>query len=253
MSNLLYTEITKLRRSPVAAVLSIFILLPLLLQTVISLGIFSNGQNVGWFDIWATHEFLVNLLLAPACFAQIAGFIFAREYQENTVNYIFISPYSRSKIYFTKVLLLGPIILCSLFLSYVLVGIVGLFLTQEQLTGETLSIHAINLLFIAIWHYALCFIALVPAILLKNSYSSVIVGAGGVAASIMTVLTSVPPKYSSLNPYYFPAYMVSQLTAGNAIADEILWRGLITLFVFFALSLSITLYSYTQSDIHSGI
>ncbi|WP_158702658.1 ABC transporter permease [Paenibacillus faecalis] len=252
MSNLLFTEMTKLKRSPVAAVLSIFILLPLILQIVISLGIFSSGKSVGWFDIFATHEFLINLLLAPPCFAQIAGFIFAREYQENTVNYIFISPYSRLRIYLTKILLLFPIILISLFLSYVLVGIAGLLLTQEQLTGATLLIHLQNLVIIAIWQFALCFIALVPAVLLKNSYSSIIVGAGGVAASIMTVLTSVPPQYSAFNPYYFPSYIVSQLTVGNGIPDWILWRGLLTMLIIFIVCLYTTLYSYTQSDIHSG-
>ncbi|MBD8500857.1 ABC transporter permease [Paenibacillus arenosi] len=252
MSNLLFTEITKLKRSPVGAVLLIFILLPLLLQLVISLGIFSNGKSIGWFDIFATHEFLVNLLLAPTCFAQIAGFIFAREYQENTINYIFISPYSRLRIYITKVFLLFPLILVSLFLSYVLLVSLGMFLTAEQLTGATLLIHVQNLIIIAIWQFALCFVALVPAILLKNSYSSIIVGAGGVAASIMTVLTSVPPKYGSFNPYYFPAHIVSQLTVGNHIPDWVLMRGLLTMLIIFTLCLCVTLYSYTQSDIHSG-
>lgn len=252
MSNLLFTEITKLKRSPIAIIVFIFVMLPLLLQIVISLGAFSNDRNVGWFDILATHEFLINLLLAPPCFAQIAGFIFAREYQENTINYIFISPYSRLRIYTTKIFLLFPIILFTLLLSYVLVVIAGLFLTQEQLTAATLYIHVRNLIVIAVWHFALCFIALVPAILLKNSYTSIIVGAGGVAASIMTVLTSVPPKYSSFNPYYFPAYMVSQLTSGNDIPDWILWRGLATMLILFVLCLCISIRSYTLSDIHSG-
>ncbi|MNU70013.1 ABC-2 family transporter protein [compost metagenome] len=252
MSNLLYTEIIKLKRSPVAAIVLIFILLPLLLQIVICLGVFSNGNSVGWSDIFATYEFLVILLLAPPCFAQIAGFIFTREYQESTINYILISPYSRLRIYTTKILLLFPIILCTLFLSYVLMVIAGIFLTQEQLSGAILYNHVRNLFIIAVWHFALCFIALVPAILLKNGYSSIIVGAGAVAASIMIVLTNVPPKYSSFNPYYFPAYIVNELTAGNGIPDWILWRGLLTTLITFMLCLGITLYSYTQSDIHSG-
>lgn len=252
MVNLLFTEYTKLKRSPMTVVFISFVLLPPLLETIINMGFFNGGKSVGWFDIFATYAFLVNLLLAPPCYALMIGFIFSREYQENTVNYIFISPYSRLKIYVGKCLLLFCIIISSLFISYALSMMTGLFLTQEHLTVTMLRIQFLNLAIIALWQFALCFIALVPALLLKISYPSMIVGAGGVAASIMTLLTSVPPKYSSFNPYYFPAYIVSQLTVGNRIPDWILWRGIATLLMVCLCCLCITLYSHIQSDKHSG-
>ncbi|MEE4567972.1 ABC transporter permease [Paenibacillus polymyxa] len=117
-------ELIKLKGSK-AFLLSYIILLAVVLLMFGLSAIFYRYSidNLGWDYYFTNIVSLVNIAAGFISYYILTGHIFAREYQENTHLFMFTTPVTRVKFYFSKLILIYgfkwyPYFLCCFCLHY---------------------------------------------------------------------------------------------------------------------------------------
>ncbi|WOZ38334.1 ABC transporter permease [Paenibacillus polymyxa] len=90
----------------------------------------------GWNDYFMSVVILINFLTGYMSYYILTCYIYAREYQERTHMALFTSPVRRSRLYFSKLLVIYMYIAVSLLLAFGLSALLGMLITTRPLTFE---------------------------------------------------------------------------------------------------------------------
>ncbi|WP_311080649.1 ABC transporter permease [Paenibacillus polymyxa] len=128
-------ELIKLKGSK-AFLLSYIILLAVVLLEFALSAIFHRYSidRLGWVYYLTNIVFLVNIAAGFISYYILTGHIFAREYQENTHLFMFTTPVTRVKFYFSKLAVVYAFIIISLFFVLFLSVLLGMLITDRPLT-----------------------------------------------------------------------------------------------------------------------
>lgn len=128
-------ELIKLKGSK-AFLLSYIILLAVVLLEFALSAIFYRYSidRLGWVYYFTNIDFLVNIAAGFISYYILTGHIFAREYQENTHIFMFTTPVTRVRFYFSKLIIIYGFIIVSLFIVLFLSAVLGMFITNRPLT-----------------------------------------------------------------------------------------------------------------------
>ncbi|OBA02225.1 antibiotic transporter permease [Paenibacillus polymyxa] len=128
-------ELIKLKGSK-AFLLSYIILLAVVLLEFALSAIFHRYSidRLGWVYYFTNIIFLVNIAAGFISYYILTGHIFAREYQENTHLFMFTTPVTRVKFYFSKLAVVYAFIIISLFFVLFLSVLLGMLITDRPLT-----------------------------------------------------------------------------------------------------------------------
>ncbi|MGY5484529.1 ABC transporter permease [Paenibacillus sp. ALE2] len=116
--------------------LSVFILIVTVFLTFSTFAVspkFSLERN-GWNDYFMDLVFSINFITGYMSYYILTCYIYAREYQEKTHIALFSNPVRRSRLYFSKLLVIYMYIAVSLLLTFALSAILGMFITTRPLT-----------------------------------------------------------------------------------------------------------------------
>ncbi|URJ36274.1 ABC transporter permease [Paenibacillus polymyxa] len=89
-----------------------------------------------WNDYFMSVVILINFLTGYMSYYILTCYIYAREYQERTHMALFTSPVRRSRLYFSKLLVIYMYIAVSLLLAFGLSALLGMLITTRPLTFE---------------------------------------------------------------------------------------------------------------------
>ncbi|MCZ8521073.1 MULTISPECIES: ABC transporter permease [Paenibacillus] len=186
--NITVTEWLKLKKAKILWILPTSVLIPNLLT--FSMYAFNpKYPNVLWDDYFVLTEMMINMMVAIGLYNILTGYIFSREYQEGTVQYLFIYPYSRELFLIGKLLLLFCMILATIAASFLLTIITGLLLKHELLTWAIITKYLVVSLLMVILHFALVPIAASISIFRKHLVSTVIFSVSVMLLNLILVNT----------------------------------------------------------------
>lgn len=156
-----------------------------------------------WKDYFTLIEMMINLLIGIGLFSILAGFIFSREYQENTVNSMFTYPISRMQFFVGKLIVMFILIFITLISSFIVSVFLGLIIKHEPLTLSILLYYAKTYIFMAIMHFALIPILAFLSIYNKSIIPPIIVGVSAIALNLIVINT----KFNTLFPWSIPTIL----------------------------------------------
>ncbi|MGG1939399.1 ABC transporter permease [Paenibacillus polymyxa] len=135
MGDVIRAELIKLKGSK-AFLLSYIILLAVVLLEFALSAIFYRYSidKRGWTYYFEGIVLFVNVAAGFVSYYILTGHIFAREYQENTHIFMFTTPVTRAKFYFSKLIIIYGFIIVSLFIVLFLSAVLGMFITNRPLT-----------------------------------------------------------------------------------------------------------------------
>ncbi|MDQ0494785.1 ABC transporter permease [Paenibacillus brasilensis] len=90
----------------------------------------------GWNAYFMDLVININFLTGYMSYYILTIFIYTREYQENTHIALFTNPVRRTRIYFSKLLVIYTYIAVSLLLAFVISAVLGTLITSRPLTSE---------------------------------------------------------------------------------------------------------------------
>lgn len=192
-------EFSKLKRCKVLWSIPICALIPDIL-VFIMYSINEKYPIVVWEDYIKTPIMLINIFLGIGFFSLLAGFIYSREYEENTVNNLFSYPISRTQFFISKLLVMFILISITLISSFIILVLLGLILKHERLTFDIFSYYGKAYLYMIIMHFALIPIAALLSIRSKKIVPSVILGIGALSLNIIIMNTPL----NTLFPWSIP-------------------------------------------------
>lgn len=137
MFDLFRAECLKLKGTKILF-LSVFILMATVFLTFSTYAINPklSLDRDGWNEYFMDLVSSINLITGYMSYYILTCYIYAREYQENTHIALFTNPVRRTRIYFSKLLVIYMYIAVSLLLAFVLSAILGMFITARPLTFE---------------------------------------------------------------------------------------------------------------------
>ncbi|RAP74995.1 ABC transporter permease [Paenibacillus montanisoli] len=241
MLNLIVCEWLKWRRSRMLWLISLGALLPTALAFLIQM---NSSEPFDWKGLFMNNLFIMTMLMCPSLYALLTGYLFAREFQERTVNNMLTGPYSRNKVLTAKFLIAIPVLLSVLLLAFLLTFAIGFFFTSKLPTSDALLevMGKYGLLFIL--EYALIPLAAAVALLWRSYIPAMGLGVFAVVSEI-TIMQS---KYIMYYPWSAPLNMVMNMAPdlnSTAIGSTSIGLAFLLPLIFIAIY-------FRRTDVHSG-
>ncbi|MBU3073882.1 ABC transporter permease [Clostridium estertheticum] len=162
---------------------------------------------VVWETFFKDAEMMFNMLMAIGIFALLAGFIFSREYQENTINSMFTYPIGRIQFFIGKLIVILILISITIVSSFILLVLLGLTIKHEPLTLNILLYYTKVYVFMILMHFAL-----IPIIAFLSIYNKSIVPPTILAVSAITLnLLVINTPFNTLFPWTIPTILSPHL------------------------------------------
>ncbi|QXM06614.1 ABC transporter permease [Crassaminicella indica] len=245
MFNLLYTEVLKLKRAKVMWLLPIGGLLPTLLNIIIIINNLKN-YNIHWESAFKNNFVFMTLIMGVALFSLISGYVFSREYTENTVNTLYTYPVDKYKFIFAKLIVIFIMIYITLVINYVSLLVGGMMLIKESITGSLLIDTMKSQLLIGMMFFALTPVSSLLGVIGKNVIPPIVLGISGVITNIVVVNS----KYIDVFPWSIPIAYIFRDNIDDprsvCINAGIILTGMFIIFL-------IGLIGYLKkTDIHAG-
>lgn len=248
MLTVLYTELLKCKRASICRVIAAAILIPSLISFAIG---FSSTVLMDsppkWSGYLVYNQFLLNMIIGPPVFALLASFLYAREYEENTVNTIFLYPRRRALFYCAKMILLLVLIATIITAAFLISIGLGYVFAQDALPRELLVQKIVELLKIIGLQFLLAPIATWAGIVSRHVIAGVITGIAGVGSSVILMIASTPLQFSVFNPYAFVTMIID-----SPLSLPLMIRGFTTLIILAALSLLSGYHCYVKREVQGG-
>ncbi|AZH31736.1 ABC transporter permease [Paenibacillus sp. M-152] len=224
--------------------LSVFILIITVSLTFSTFAVspkFSLERN-GWNDYFMDLVSSINLITGYMSYYILTCYIYAREYQEKTHIALFANPVRRTRIYFSKLLVIYMYIAVSLLLAFVLSALLGMLITTRSLTFEIVMyqlgiftkmiiMHA--MLIPTITFFAIRWKKFVPAIM-------------GMCTVMCLNFVLVNTPGNTFYPWTVPVLFSPHGTLGRTYTN--VSGGLISICFIFVLGLFLALRSYTRIE-----
>ncbi|MCX7746023.1 MAG: ABC transporter permease [Clostridia bacterium] len=243
MYRILYTEFLKIKKAKMLLVIPIISLTPALLLYITYL---SNTElrMAGWPN-YLGHILLSVSEFSPPVFILFTGFIFSREYSDHTMDCMITYPISRVGILVSKMLVMVPVVLLTMFLSFASALVVGNFLIYDSLSFEVIVEYAKIYLLVAIIH-----LTLVPAAATVGIISKNIIASAVTALAIFSFLAVfLSSEYNAFFPWCVPALLSSKW--GKCLVQ---WNfnvsyALISLTITFVIALVINVIYFRKTEL----
>ncbi|MFC4810602.1 ABC transporter permease [Paenibacillus sp. GCM10023250] len=246
MLDLIACEWLKWKRSRMLWLVLLGALLPALLMFLVQLNSASNGQPFQWKDYFETPLQIMAMLMCPALFSLLVGYLFAREFQERTVNNMLTGPHSRLAVLTAKFIIAFPVLLAVMLLTFVLVLGSGLVfqgaassLTMKLLLGEAGKYGLLLVL-----QYALSPISAAVALLWRSYIPAMGLG----IFAVISELTIMQSKYIM----YYPWSATLNLTTNLSPSMNSASIGYTTIAIAFVVPLLFIAGFFRRADVHSG-
>lgn len=243
MLNIIYTEILKLKRAKIMWLLLIGGILPSALDILIVIENLKYN-DIGWKAIFQNNILFMSLMMAVVLFSLFSGYVFSREYTENTVNSLYTYPVDKCKFVFSKLIVIYIMIFITLAINIgSLVG-GGIFIIKEPLTF-VLAIESIkNQLFISILFFSLSPVGAVLGVIGKNVIAPIALGISAVITNIIVVNS----KYANVFPWSIPTACIFRADADDP--NMVLIKGCVILAITFIVSLITLIIYLKKTDVH---
>jgi hypothetical protein len=226
------------------------IMIGALLPVLLNLAVMLNSYNYDRTTVlhWGTHFgdnlMLMTMLMCPTLFSLLIGYMFAREFQERTVNNLLTGPKSRYQVLVAKFIITIPVMMAVLLFSILLTWASGYFIPHDPMTlpimGEALSKYGLLLAL----QFALAPISAVVAILGRSYIPAMGLGIFAVISE-MIIMQS---KYIMYYPWSVPLNLILNMSPDLNVASV----GATTMLITFILPLVFLFFYFRKSDVHSG-
>lgn len=248
MTTILYTELLKFKRASILWIIAAVVVIPSLISFFIGFGSwFVLDSPPKWSGFLVYGQSLINMLIGPPVFAMLASFLFAREYQEGTVNSIFLYPRHRALFFFGKLGILLLLIAAIIGVTFLVNLGIGSLFTATSLPYDLFTGKVVELLKIIGLQCLLIPIAILAGVLSRLIISGIIVGIAGVTSSVILMIASTPLQYSVYNPYSFVTMIID-----SPLEGPLMIRGFGTLLTLSILCTVISYYHYVSSDVQGA-
>jgi hypothetical protein len=244
--NLIACEWMKWKRSRMQWLILIGALLPVLLNLAVMLNQYNYDPTtvLHWSAYFGDNLVLMTMLMCPTLFALLVGYMFAREFQERTINNLLTGPKSRYQVLVAKFIITIPVMIAVLLLSILLTWVSGYFIPHEPMTlsimGEALSKYGLLL----VLQFALTPISAVVAILGRSYIPAMGLG----IFAVISELTIMQSKYIMYYPWSVPLNLVLDMSPKLNVMST----GVITMLITFILPLVFLFFYFRKADVHSG-
>jgi bacitracin transport system permease protein len=249
MLNVVYTELLKLKRTKILWLIIIGAGLPVLL-----LGFTEQST---WQDFFQNNLLFYYVMMSPPLLSLLSGYVVAREYNENTVNQLFVYPHHRITIMIGKTVTILLMLLSATALNFLFILLSGVIIGNQLITGILLQTYG-N---VYVWMVALQ-VLLIPitmtAGMVGKSYIPPIVL--GIAAILINAIALIGIEDDNSGRIMFGSFlpfgsmivhmmvMIEKANLDNAIYIHPLYIHGVTFLLFFIFN---AIY-YTRSEVHSG-
>lgn len=169
MSDILYCEWLKLKRSKIAVVGLLGTIIVPVLVTINRLRMFMNNPNnsIALYDFYDGAMIFWMLLFVPLVMSVLAVYLIVREYSEKTLKTIFTVPISRKEFLQSKYLIFFMIVMLFMVLSWFNVLILAMICSLFLDVGGFSAITAISFLIKMLYGGILVYMTIAPVILLS--------------------------------------------------------------------------------------
>jgi bacitracin transport system permease protein len=257
MFKVIQTECLKLKRSKMLWLIPVGALIPTLLSFLII------HANMGyrhmpaltaemWGMLLQNSEMMMILLMGPCLFSLFSGFLMSREYQENTINQLCSYPQPRWQFLIGKLLVMLPIIVCTVGLSFLMTLGFGLIIPHQPLPYSLFIQHLIANLFYMLTLYALVPIAATLSLIGTNIIPPMVLGVTTIVANVIVIQSKYSLVFPWSAPFTLPAAYMKILNGTGVVGTNNLRPGVISLVLTFTLPLIFNLVYFSRADIHSG-
>ncbi|MFT8889189.1 MAG: ABC transporter permease [Ethanoligenens sp.] len=192
-------------------------------------------------------------ILGPFIFALVTGYVFAREYNERTINQLFTYPVSRIRIFNAKMAVIFTIIVITSLLSCAFAVLIGVAKVLGGYVSFNLILGGIGMNLVAcLFSFGTIPLAAAFSLVGKNIIPPMVLGA--LASMVTLVLELGHGMKAVLFPWATPYYLVREFGEGFSETGQNQYIGtaLVILSLTFLLSLIFCLLHYSKSEVHSG-
>ncbi|MBB6631886.1 ABC transporter permease [Clostridium algidicarnis] len=202
LSTVIKTEFLKLRKCKVLWCMPLCAFLPdLLIFSMFALN--KKFPTVIWETYFTDAIMMINMLMAIGLFSLLAGFIFSREYQENTINSMFTYPIGRMQFFISKLIVILILISITIMASFILLVLLGLTIKHEPLTLNILLYYTKAYIFMIVMHFAL-----IPLIAFLGIYNKSIIPPIILAVCAITLnLIVMNTPFNTVFPWSIPTIL----------------------------------------------
>jgi hypothetical protein len=244
--NVIYTDILKLKR---AKIIWVLVAVVLLLHSITFADLYNMYTNRGVIVDWnrsiANTALFINVMLGVPMISIVVGYIFSREYSENTINTLFTYPISRTKFIISKFVIIYILILMTFIICYVLSIIVGIMIPHEPFTTEIFIKYLKVYLLMSVMHFALIPPISLAAIFSKNIIPAICMAVGAVFIGAFALQT----KYAEIFPWSIPTVVTEKVIFGENL---LFTKEAISLSLTFTIFMAALLICVKRADIHCG-
>ncbi|MBU3073883.1 ABC transporter permease [Clostridium estertheticum] len=235
------TEFLKLRKCKVLWCMPLCACLPdLLIFSMYALN--KKFPTVVWETYITDAIMMINMLMAIGLFSLLAGFIFSREYQENTVNSMFTYPIGRIQFFISKLIVILILISITIVASFILLVLLGLTIKHEPLTLNILLYYTKAYVFMIVMHFALIPIVAFLGIYNKSMISPIIFAVCAITLNLLIMNTT----FNTVFPWSIPT-ILSPHENGRFYTDYT--KGIIVLCATFIVGTILSIRSI-KKDVH---
>ncbi|SEO50825.1 ABC transporter permease [Paenibacillus sp. OV219] len=244
MLDLIACEWLKWRRSRMLWLVLLGALLPAALNFFVEVHNSGTGAEFGWKGFFDDNLMMMMMLMCPALFSLLIGYLFAREFQERTVNNMLTGPYSRNLVLAAKFIIAVPVLASVLLLSFLLT-FASAFVFTSHLPSAEIFWHTLGKygLLLAL-EYALVPIAAAVALLWRSYIPAMGLG----VFAVISELTIMQSKYIMYYPWSAPLNMLDTMNEHYKSTPT----GVITMCVAFIVPLLFIMTYFRRTDVHSG-
>lgn len=246
MVDLIACEWMKWKRSRMLWLMLLGAALPALLVFLVELNGASDSKPLDWVNYFETNLQIMAMLMCPALFSLLIGYLFAREFQERTVNNMLTGPHSRLRVLTAKFIIAFPVLLAVMLLTFLLILGTGFFFhgAGEALTMSILGKEAGKYALLLVLQYALAPISAAVALLWRSYIPAMGLG----IFAVISELTIMQSKYIMYYPWSATLNLATNLSPGHNSASI----GYSTMAIAFVVPLVFIALYFRRADVHSG-
>nr|WP_239566081.1 ABC transporter permease [Paenibacillus sacheonensis] len=239
-------EWLKWRRSRMLWLMLLGALLPAMLVLFVAVNGISHDEPFRWAYYFDMQVQIMGMLMCPALFSLLIGYLFAREFQERTINNLLTGPHSRLAVVASKFIIAIPVLLSVQLLTFLLM-LGGGFLfpgAVDAFTWSMLADEAWKFCLLLLLQYALTPISAAVALLWRSYIPAMGLGIFAVISE-MIIMQS---KYIMYYPWSATLNLATNMFPDRNSASI----GYTTMAIVCVVPLLFIAAYFRRADVHSG-
>lgn len=252
MFNILYAEITKLKRSSLLWLIPLSALLTALLEyAALTYQLHHSPDSIfSWDWLVFTNFRYASLLISPILFSLFVGYLIALEFRVGTVNTLFTYSYRRVHFLIAKYLILVPVIFVILLLELLFTLGAGFLVNHPPLPIHAFWRYMEAFLWLTLMAYAFVPVYATVSMLGRSYLPNIVLG---LIALICGVILVNAPEYGILFPWSAPILMLNRFIDSATGNDSNIsyTKGILSLVFIFIVPFVFNLFYYSRMDVEA--